>query len=224
MPERTTANDRPPAIPGLDADATPLLGIGLGLTGLVLGLRPRLAPLPLALTALTALLYRDPERMTPTQVNAVFAPIDGTVFRIDETYDHRFLHTDCMHISMTLSPIDVPILRSPATGVVRHLEYMTGDYRPPWDPEAHERNARTFIGIETDWGHVMLIQIAGPLARRMVCHVELGDHVEVGARIGSVRFGGRVDLLIQRDTIRSLLSIGQHVTGGMTPLAHITPL
>jgi phosphatidylserine decarboxylase len=220
-PEQTAAKDRVSRIPGFDAEATPLLGIGLGLTGLVLGLRPRLAPLPLALTALAAALYRDPERTTPTDPRALFAAADGTVLLIDEVYEHRFLHTDCVRIVTAVSPLDVPICRSPAGGTVRYVAHAAGEYRPANDPEAAERNERVYVGIDTAWGPILIIQIAGPLGRRIVCKAQPGDAVEAGARLGTVRFGSRTDLLIQRDVARLLIGPRQHLVAGMTRIGEV---
>ncbi len=224
MPEETITKEHTSHIPGLDAEAMPFLGLGLGLTGLALGFRPRLAPLPLALTALTALLYRDPQRTTPQEHNTIFAAADGVILGIDEIYEHRFLHTDCLRISTTLSPLDVPVNRSPVTGTVRYLVFVPGEYRPVADPEAAERNARTYIGIETSWGPVMVTQIAGPLARRIACRVQLGDQIGAGERIGTVRFGARTDLIVQRDSIALLVNAGQRMAAGLTRIAHVVPL
>lgn len=224
MSEPTLTNERNRHIPGLDAEATPLLGIGLGLTGLALGLRPRLAPFPLALTALAAILYRDPERNTPQETDAVFAVSDGTVLRIDEIYEHRFLHTDSLRIVVAQSPLDVPVNRSPASGIVRYVEHVAGEYRPAWDVEAAERNTRTYVGIETLWGPMLIVQIAGPLARRIVCRAQMGDRVDAGERIGTVRFGARTDLIVQRDSVEMLLHVNQHLIAGVSRIARMIPL
>src|SRR6185436_1409880 len=88
MPEQTISTPRKVRLPGLDAEATPLIGLGLGLTGLILGLRPRLAPVSLALTAAAALLYRDPERTTPDEAESLFAPADGVIASVEELYEH----------------------------------------------------------------------------------------------------------------------------------------
>ncbi|MCG8349799.1 MAG: phosphatidylserine decarboxylase, partial [Chloroflexales bacterium] len=164
MPEETISKDTAPHILGLDAEVAPFLGLGLGLTGLALGLRPRLVPVPLALTALAAILYRDPKRTTPYAPNALFAVSDGTVISIDEIYEHRFLHTDSLRIVTSLSLLDVPVNRSPVSGVVRYIQHITGEYRTVSDGEAAERNTRTYIGIEASWGPVLVVQIAGPVA------------------------------------------------------------
>ncbi|MEI6776772.1 MAG: phosphatidylserine decarboxylase [Chloroflexales bacterium] len=222
-PEQTTAKDRVSRIPGFDAEATPLLSIGIGLTGIVLGLRPRLAPLPLALTALTAALYRDPDRTTPLDPNGLFAAADGAVLLIDEIYDHRFMHTDCMRIVTAVSPLDVPVCRSPASGTVRYVAHVSGEYRSANDSQAAERNERVYVGIDTAWGPILVIQIASPIGRRIVCKTQVGDVVEAGTRLGTVRLGCRTDLLIQRDAAHLLISTGQHLVAGVSRIGAVMP-
>jgi phosphatidylserine decarboxylase len=224
MSEQTTDNIRVRVIPGLDEEAMPLLSLGLGLTGLTLGLKPRLAPVPLALTALTALLYRDPKRTTPGDSGALFAAADGVVFHVGECYEHRYLHTDAIRIATVLSPLDVPVCRSPAAGTVQYLEHVPGEYRPTRSVEAADYNTRTYIGIEASWGPILVVQVASPLARRIVSHVEPGDQVQAGERIGTARFGARTDLIVQRDSIRPLIETGHRLVAGVTRTAHVVPL
>lgn len=198
-----------------------MLGIGLGLTGLALGLKPRFAAVPLALTALAAALYRDPERMTPPDPQTIFAHADGTILLIDEVYEHRFLHTDCVRIAVSVSPVDVPICRSPAIGIVRYLAHVAGEYRPATDAEAAERNERLYLGIETAWGPLMIAQIAGPLGRRIVPRAAVGDAVMAGTRLATVRFGSRADLYLQRDVAQLLITSGQHLVGGISRIGDL---
>lgn len=222
MPEQTITKTNKTRIPGFDAEATPFLGLGLGLTGLALGLRPRLAALPLALTAVAALLYRDPQRTTPDEPATVFAAADGIVQGVEELYEHRFLHTDAVRVSVVVSPLDVPVTRSPARGTVRYLERVSGEFRPAADAEAADRNERTYIGIETQWGPALVVQIAGPLARRLVCHVQLGDHVEAGERIGLARFGARTDLILPRDAVELRTATGEALKAGTSKIGRVT--
>jgi phosphatidylserine decarboxylase len=224
MPEQTASTPRKSWLPGLDAEVTPVLGLGLGVTGILLGLRPRLAVWPLAVTAVAALLYRDPERATPDEAEAIFAPADGIVLGVEELYEHRFLHTDAARLSIAVSPIDVPVQRSPASGGVAYLEHIPGEYRPIWDVQAAEQNERQYIGIKTDWGPLLMVLIAGPLARRITCRVSLGEHLEAGARLSTVRFGARVDLLLPRDAVEDLPAPGDRVRAGMTRIGQIVPL
>jgi phosphatidylserine decarboxylase len=221
MPDQTTTNERTTRIPGIDAEANTLLGIGLGLTGLALGLRPRLAPVPLALTALAAAFYRDPERLTPDEPATLFAPADGTLHAINEIYEHRFIHSDCLRISTIISPLNVPVNRSPTSGVVRYVASMSGEHRPVTDPKADEQNERVYIGLEAPWGLMLLVMIAGPLSRRIVCKTQVGDTLAPGERLATLRFGARTDMYVQRDTIRTLAQVGDTMSAGLSRLAHI---
>lgn len=221
-PPQDVAKERPTHIPGFDAEATPLLGIGLGLTGLALGLRPRYAPVPLALTAIAAALYRNPDRVTPNDPQAIFAPADGSIILIDEIYEHRFMHTDCTRIAVAVSPIDVPICRSPAAGSVRYVEHVAGEYQSISKLQAGNTNERVYVGIETAWGPLMIVQIAGPFGRKIVSSANRGDTVVPGTRLGTVRFGARTDLYLQRDAAHLLVQTGQRLVAGVTRIGDLS--
>lgn len=216
MTEQTSSSTRKARLPGLDAEATPVIGVGLGLTGLVLGLRPRLAGWPLALTALAALLYRDPKRVTPDDPHTIFAPADGAVIGVDEMYEHRFLHTDAVRIAVAASPFDVPVQRSPASGMVAYTEHVEGEYHAIGDMAAGDTNERHYIGIKTSWGPLLLALVAGPLARRLDCRVQVGDRLAAGQRLSTIRFGARVDLFLPYDELDELPAVGEHLRAGVS--------
>lgn len=219
MPElEPTTNQRPVALPGFDAEATAVVGIGLGLTGLALGLRPRLAPATLALTALAAALFRNPRRIPPDEPRTIFAIADGRLQGVREVYEHRFVHSDCLRITTIIGPLDVPICRSPVAGRVAYLEHIDGEHRPLRDLQAPERNQRLYIGIETVWGPVLLAIIAAPLGRWLRCETTQGATLTPGTRIASVRFGGQVDLYIQRDVLDPLIAPGERMFAGQSRL------
>lgn len=224
MPEQTVPKERTAHIPGLDPEATPLLGLGLGLTGLALGLRPRFAAVPLALTALAAALYRDPERATPGDPTGVFAPADGVVIGVDEVYEHRFVHSDCLRLSVNIGPLDVPVVRSPVGAVVSFVEPVAGGYRPVGDPEAGDQNERVYIGLQSDWGPLLVAIVAGPVGRRLVCRVRPGDRLEAGARLGTARFGARADLYVQRDVAHLTIGSGDRLVAGVGRIGSVVPL
>ncbi len=224
MPEQIVSTTRKTRLPGIDPEAAPLIGLGLGVTGILLGLRPRLAAWPLALTAVAALLYRDPNRLTPDEAETVFAPADGMVIGVEELYEHRFLHTDAIRLAIAVSPLDVPVHRSPVAGHVAYLEHIPGEYRPIWDLRAAEHNERQYIGIKAEWGPLLLALIAGPLARRITCRVNLGDRVDAGTRLSTVRFGARVDLLLPRDVIEGIPGSGARLRAGATRIGQLVPL
>ncbi|HWQ14005.1 MAG TPA: phosphatidylserine decarboxylase [Roseiflexaceae bacterium] len=227
MPEQSVSSSHGKVrLPGLDPEVTPMIGLGLSVTGILLGLRPRLAPWSLALTALTALLYRDPERTTPEAAGAFFAPTDGVVTGVGETYEHRFLHTDAVQLSIESSPLDVPVQRSPVAGTVAYLERVAGAYRPLWElhgapPEQRECQ---YIGILAECGPVLLAVSVGPLARRIACRVSVGDQVGAGARLTTVRFGARVELLVPRDVIEWLPAPGDRLRAGVSTVGRMAPL
>lgn len=227
----TMPNDAPASvhtfrIPGLDPEATPIVGLGIGLAGLFLGLRPRLAPWPLALTAAAALLYRDPERATPVDDGALFAPADGLVAGTAELYEHRFLHTDALQFSIDVSPLDVAVQRSPATGTIEYLDHATSGMQAPWRrrTEAGPAGERLFVGVLTDWGPLLLQIAAGPLTRKITPLVMPGDRVHAGDRIAVVRFGCRVDLLAPRDLIEWKPAPGARLRAGVSPIGQVVPL
>ncbi len=224
MPEQTLPNERTAHIPGLDPEATPILGLGLGLTGLALGLRPRLAAVPLALTALAAALYRDPERVTPADPGGLYAPADGAVLRIEEVYEHRFVHSDCLRLSVAIGPLSVPVVRAPAGGLVSMVEHVPGEYRPVDDREAGECNERIYIGLQSDWGPLLVALVAGPLGRRLICRARPGDRLEPGARLGTARFGARADLYVQRDVIDLATEPGMRLVAGVSRIGTLVPL
>ncbi|NWG21234.1 MAG: phosphatidylserine decarboxylase [Chloroflexi bacterium] len=213
-------------IPGLDPEATPIVGLGIGLAGLFLGLRPRLVPWPLALTAAAAVLYRDPERATPMDDGALFAPADGLVAGTAELYEHRFLHTDALQLSIDVSPLDVAVQRSPATGTIEYLDHRMSDVQAPW--RWHIRGGRAgeqlFVGIATDWGPLLLQITAGTLTAKMTPLVTSGDRVHAGDRIAVVRFGCRVDLLAPRDLIEWKPAPGARLRAGVSPIGQVVPL
>lgn len=224
MPEQRITPTNKNHLPGLDADATPVVGLGLGLTGLMLGLRPRLAPVSLALTAAAALLYRDPTRATPADTEALFAPADGVVTGLEELYEHRFLHTDAVRIVISASPFDVSVHRSPTSGTVAYIEHVPGLARPVWDLRANEQSERLYIGLNTDWGPLLVAVVAGTFARRIESQVKLGQQVAAGARLIKARFGSQVDLLLPRDIAEGLPPLGGRLCAGVTRVAHVVPL
>lgn len=223
MPEETVATPQKPRLPGLDAAATPLIGLGLGLTGIALGFKPRLAAVPLALTAVAAILFRDPKRRTPNDTHALFAPADGTLAAIEELYEHRFLHTDAIRLVINVAPLDVPVQRSPTKGVVRYLEHVPGEGRALWERNEPERE-RLYIGINALWGPILLTLHAGPLTPAIECGLEEGASLVPGTRLATARFGARVDLILPADVVESLPAVGDILRAGTSRVGCVAPV
>jgi phosphatidylserine decarboxylase len=176
----------------------------------------RTLALPFAAAALASLgFFRDPERTVPPIANAVLSPADGTVTSVDEAVD-PFVGA-AVRVSIFLSPLDVHVNRAPISGLVVDTAYTQGRFVAAYNPEAGEVNERCTIRIQGESARVTVVQIAGVVARRIVCRVAAGDKVEAGQRIGLIRFGSRTDCYMPRGTTVHV-GPGDGVTGAETVL------
>lgn len=190
---------------------------GLGAVSLVL-LRwwPTLGLLPLALLAFVAFFFRDPERRVQAPPGVILSPADGRVVEIGETNEDHFLDQPARRVSIFLSLFDVHLNRSPIGGRVTYLKYEKGRFWPAFAPGAPAENERNLLGIEGDRGKVLVVQIAGLLARRIECWVSEGDVVELGQRIGMIRLGSRTELFLPKAATEVLVQPGDRVKAGET--------
>ncbi|MFN2383582.1 MAG: phosphatidylserine decarboxylase [Gemmatimonadota bacterium] len=170
-------------------------------------------------TLITAVLvtafFRDPERRSPTGKDLVLAPADGRIVRIAPPESGRG-----PAISIFLSVFNVHINRIPISGEVTRVEYRPGRFRAAFKGEASIDNERLILTITTPRGVVESIQIAGLLARRIVCHARVGDQVRAGERYGLIQFGSRVDVSLPSGTT-VLVALGARTRAGVTPLARL---
>lgn len=167
--------------------------------------------------------FRVPEREALEGDNLVIAPGDGRVVDIREVVEDEFFHSKCIRISIFLSVFDVHVTWAPVSGKVTYYNYHPGKYLIAFHPKASELNERTSIGIMTDSGHPMMFrQIAGILARRIVCYAREGERLEQASQAGFIKFGSRIDLFLPLDT-EILVKKGDDVTGLETALAHFNP-
>lgn len=166
----------------------------------------------------TLYFFRDPERTPPRVQNLVVSPADGKVVRIQEIFEPEFLNADGVQVSIFLSPFDVHVNRVPVSGRVAYYRYIKGDYLVAFDDKASARNERTHIGIENGAVRILFRQIAGFIARRIVCTLREGDSVTCGDRFGMIKFGSRVDVVVPREA-ELKVSLQDSVVGGETVLA-----
>jgi phosphatidylserine decarboxylase len=159
-------------------------------------IRVPLIALSVLLTAFTLYFFRDPERTPPTKNNIVISPADGRVLFVKEVFDDKFIKGKAKQISIFMSPLNVHVNRIPISGKVEYLNYIKGDYLAAFEDKASERNERNEIGITNSSGKVLFIQIAGFIARRIVCELREGDSVNIGNRFGMIKFGSRVDIIV----------------------------
>ena len=185
--------------------------------------------LKLVLLAVSMLLFgfviyffRDPVRKLPEGIknNEVISPADGKVMMIEEIDEDKFLKSRAKMIGIFLSPLNVHVNRVPASGKVELFEYVKGDYIVAFDHKSSERNERTIIGITTPEFRVLFKQIAGFVARRIVCNLRTGNNVKRGEKFGMIKFGSRVDVILPVNSIVKV-SVNQKVTGGETIIAEV---
>jgi phosphatidylserine decarboxylase len=188
-------------VPGLLAVAVALAGRGA-------------VALPFAAASLASLgFFRDPERTVPVVTNAVLAAADGRVTAVDEAVD-PFVGP-AVRVSVFLSPLDVHVNRAPISGRVVDTAYTRGRFVAAYKPDAAQVNERCAVHLQGDSARVTVVQIAGVLARRIVCRVAGGDKLEAGERFGLIRFGSRTDCYMPRGT-EILVAPGDRVIGGVT--------
>ncbi|MBI3624982.1 MAG: phosphatidylserine decarboxylase family protein [Candidatus Rokubacteria bacterium] len=169
---------------------------------------------PPALLALLSLgFFRDPERTPPAVPGAVVAPADGRVREVRELHD-PFVG-EAVRVSIFLSPLDVHVNRSPIAALVTEVEYRSGRFMAAYRPEASEGNERCRIALQGESARVAVSQIAGVVARRVVCRVRPGDKLRAGERFGLIRFGSRTDLFVPKGTALRCRQ-GDKVRGGET--------
>jgi phosphatidylserine decarboxylase len=194
----------------------------LGVSGLLFGLRlPGAATVVLLLASFLVYFFRDPERVIPQGERLILAPADGRIVAIKPFQDWKGPFGDpLVRVSIFLSVLDVHVNRAPLTAVVNAVTYTPGRFVAAWGEAASTENEQTLIHFASPDGDVWIKQIAGLLARRIVCRVKSGQKVAAGDRIGLIRFGSRVDCILP-STAELKVRRGQTVRGGSTILGVI---
>jgi phosphatidylserine decarboxylase len=181
--------------------------------------QPAWAVLPLLLALFFLWFFRDPERAIPDDAGALVSPGDGKVTDISFVTVGGEKQA---RISIFLSVFDVHVNRSPIAGFVREVRYQRGKFLNAMNQASAEQNEQNIVRVEGDGQVVVFKQIAGLLARRIVCTAKLGDRLERGQRVGLIKFGSRVDVLF--DAAASVqVKVGDRVWGGASVLAYLQP-
>lgn len=200
-------------------DAIPYVVIPLGGAAVCLALGWTIATILLLMVAgFMAYFFRDPERQVPSGENLIISPADGKVVRIaklDATDP-----TSPMRVSIFLSVFDVHINRAPIAGQITDVAYHPGTFKAAFADDASVVNEQSVITIQGAKTRVVFKQIAGLLARRIVFRKQVGDWVAAGERVGLIKFGSRVDVLLPPE-VEINVQEGDHVTGGNSILGRI---
>ncbi|MBY0494232.1 MAG: phosphatidylserine decarboxylase [Cyanobacteria bacterium] len=176
----------------------------------------------LVLGAFFLFFFRDPDRHPPTGANLVLSPADARVMTAGELPWPGAPPGEWKIVSMFLSPMDVHVNRIPVAGRVTKVEYHPGKFLPAYKKEAGELNEWTEVWFDRPGGPVVVRQIVGILARRIVCRLEQGQQVSAGDRFGVMKFGSRIDLFVPR-TATIHVKVGDKVVGGETTIATLAP-
>lgn len=173
------------------------------------------------LTFFVVFFFRDPERFTPEDANGIICPADGKIIVIENMFDDKFLHGNVRKVSIFMNVFNVHVNRSPVSGTVEKIIHTPGAFYSADSEKGALQNEHCAALITTANGTKMAcVQVAGLIARRIVCWLEPGDSVEKGKRIGLIRFGSRVDLYLPTSATINV-QLGDKVKAGETILGHI---
>ena len=175
----------------------------------------------LAVSIFFLFFFRDPDRVVDAAPDAVLAPADGRVMVAGAPAAQGFAAADWQQISIFLSPMDVHVNRIPVSGRVLKVEYHPGRFLPAYRQDATDLNEYTQVLVDSGGQQVVVRQIVGILARRIVCRLKEGDTVRAGDRFGVMKFGSRMDVFVPASaTLRT--AVGDRVVGGVTLLATLS--
>lgn len=167
-----------------------------------------------------ALFFRDPKRSPSPFTGAVVSPADGRILSVAESAEPDYLKRPSRRISVFMSLFNVHVNYAPVPGEVEFLQHRKGAFRRAYLPDASLTNENNSIGIRSERSCVMMRQIAGTVARRIVCRLKVGNRVHCGEKIGLIKFGSRVDVFVPLEW-DILVQEGDRVRGGITQLARI---
>lgn len=162
--------------------------------------------------------FRVPNRVLTLDDNKIIAPADGKVVVIEETVDQEYFKDKRLQISIFMSPANVHQNLSPVNGEVLYSQYHKGKYLVAWDPKSSTENERHSVVIQAAQSPILVKQIAGAVARRIVNYLKAGQKVQQGGELGFIKFGSRVDVLLPVGT-NVHVQLNQVVKGGITVLA-----
>jgi len=170
------------------------------------------------LTVFCVYFFRNPERRIAAQKGNVVAPADGRIMDVQEMVEDHYIHGNTVRVRIFLNIFNVHINRNPIEGRVEWVNRVSGIFLPAYKDEASQKNARNYVGIMSEWGKIMVVQITGLVARRLVCWVQPGEYLATGQRFGLIRFGSCTEIYLPQ-TVEILVEPGQKVKGGETVIA-----
>lgn len=162
--------------------------------------------------------FRIPKRKLTTDENAIIAPADGKIVVIEETKADEYFTDKRIQVSIFMSPLNVHVNRNPVSGEITYSRYHKGKYLVAWHPKSSAENERHSVVYRKNGKEILVKQIAGAMAKRIVNYLKPGQQVKQGEEMGFIKFGSRVDLLLPPDA-KVLVKIGDKPKGGVTVIA-----
>ncbi len=178
----------------------------------------RLARLLVGTAIVSLFFFRDPERRAPARADHLYATADGVVVGVDRAAEPWLGDRESLRVSTFLSIFDVHVTRSPVAGKIVQAEELRGGFAPAFLRRS-ESNRRRRLAIDGQAGRVVVVQIAGLIARRIASWVGVGSAVAAGDRLGLIHFGSRTEVLVPAEDAEPLVSVGDRVRAGVTPVA-----
>ncbi len=165
--------------------------------------------------------FREPERPRVEQEGVMFAPADGKIVVVEEVDGPEIMGGRCLQLSVYMNFYNVHINWAPIGGEVIFKDHFDGEFLLAWSPKSSSQNEHTTVGVRTPQGHTVVFrQIAGWIARRIVCYPKLGDRLEQNSKVGCIKFGSRVDIFVPLGS-EVLVELNQKVVGSQTPLVRL---
>ncbi|MBM4066122.1 MAG: phosphatidylserine decarboxylase family protein [Planctomycetes bacterium] len=189
-----------------------------------LALFPWVVPLPLFFLSFLFNFFRDPERRTPQGAELIIAPADGTVSHIVPVFEDNYLKCNTTKISIFMSVLNVHVNRVPVHGRVEFIKHTKGKFLDARDDECFSSNENNVMGLSLigDQLKIAVKQIAGKIAKRIVCACKVGDVFQQGQRFGMIKFGSRVEVFVPNSIrFEVMVKVGEKVTAGKTVLGKI---
>lgn len=168
----------------------------------------------------TAYFFRNPKRHIPAESSAILSPADGVVMSVINVHEDKYLGGAAKKVSIFLSVLNVHVNRTPLAGEVEYIKYVPGKFLPAFKSHASEINERNYLGIKSDGIRIMVCQITGFIARRIVCYAKAGDWLDRGQSFGMIKFGSCTEIYVP-EGVEILVAPGERVKGGETIIGRI---
>jgi phosphatidylserine decarboxylase len=175
---------------------------------------------PVVLVLFILFFFRDPDRVISQDKNIFVSPADGKVIVIKDVFEDRYLKKNARQISIFMSPFNVHVNRSPVDGNVADVIRTKGGFKAAYKDSASISNENTVMILDSEYGKIVVRQVAGFIARRIVCRVKPGDKLLTGQRYGIIKFSSRVDIFLP-EGVETAVSLGETIKAGETIIARI---